>query len=160
MKDGGFNCNSNKTGARHSSLHSTLSVLEGILEYQQNGYRYRLNELLKAKKESQEFILMHRLFRSDKTGKIISPGFLKFCFPCRWYYDILRALDYFQSARVIYDDRMKEGLDILLKKRTNDGLWKLSSKHPGQTHFEMEHAGKPSRWNTLRALRVFKHFNL
>lgn len=160
MNDGGFNCLSNSTGAIHSSLHSTLSVLEGILEYEKNGYNYRLTELKKAKRESQEFILIHRLFRSDKTGEIISPRFLKLCYPSRWYYDILRALDYFQLANVKYDNRMNDALEVLIKKRTKDGLWKLVSNHPGQTHFEMEQAGKPSRWNTLRALRVLKHFNV
>lgn len=160
MNDGGFNCRSNTTGAIHSSLHSTLSVLEGILEYQKNGYTYRLKELEAAKNESQEFILIHHLFRSDKTGEIISPNFLKLYYPGRWYYDILKALDYFQLAKVNYDPRMQEAIEVILKKRTKDGLWKLVSKHPGQTHFEMEQAGKPSRWNTLRALRVLKYYTI
>jgi hypothetical protein len=158
MKDGGFNCQSNTTGAIHSSLHTTLSVLEGILEYQKNGYKYRLEELVKAKKASHEFILMHKLFRSDKTGEVINPNFLKLYYPCRWYYDFLKALDYFQMANAKYDKRMDDAIEMLIKKRTKDGVWKLASKHPGQTHFEMEQAGKPSRWNTLRALRVLKHF--
>ncbi len=160
MNDGGFNCRSNTVGATHSSLHSTLSVLEGILEYERNGYNYRLKELLKTKNESHEFILMHHLFRSDKTGEIINTNFLKLYYPGRWYYDILKALDYFQFANVKYDIRMKEAIVLILKKRSKDGLWKLASKHPGQTHFEMEQAGKPSRWNTLRVLRVLKHFNI
>lgn len=160
MKDGGFNCQSNRTGAIHSSLHSTLSVLEGIFEYEQNGYKYRLEELMKIKNESLEFVLIHHLFRSDKTGEIINTNFLKFPYPGRWYYDILKALDYFQLANVKYDHRMKEAIELILKKRTKDGLWKLASKHPGQTHFEMEQTGKPSRWNTLRIMRVLKHFNI
>jgi hypothetical protein len=158
MQDGGFNCHSNRKGARHSSLHTTLSVLEGILEYERNGYAYRLKELKQAKKESQEFILMHQLFRSDKTGEIINPNFLKFYYPGRWYYDILKAMDYFQLAKVKYDKRMDDALAVILDKRTAAGLWKLASKHPGQTHFEMEQAGKPSRWNTLRALRVLQYY--
>lgn len=160
MKDGGFNCRRNRQGAVHSSLHTTLSVLEGIQEYERNGYSYRLNELLEAKTESQEFILMHKLFRSDKTGEIINPNFLKLYYPGRWYYDILKALDYFQLAKVHYDKRMDDAIQIILAKRTEQGLWKLASKHPGQTHFDMEQSGKPSRWNTLRAMRVLKHFNL
>jgi hypothetical protein len=160
MKDGGFNCLSNKSGAIHSSLHSTLSVLEGILEYERNGYKYKLSELLKAKSQSHEFILMHRLFRSDKTGEIINPNFLKFHYPTRWYYDILKALDYFQSAKTKYDDRMSEAIDIMWTRRTKDGLWKLASQHPGQTHFDMERVGQPSRWNTLRASRILKHFQI
>ncbi|MGB5032404.1 MAG: hypothetical protein WBO76_09835 [Saprospiraceae bacterium] len=158
MHDGGFNCRSNSTGAKHSSLHTTISVLEGIQEYLSNGYQYRLKELIKARNDSQEFILMHKFFRSDKTGAIINPNFLKLYYPCRWYYDVLRALDYFQSAQVPFDPRMNDALELIVKKKTKDGLWKLASKHPGQTHFEMEKAGQPSRWNTLRALRVLKAY--
>ncbi len=158
MADGGFNCRSNREGARHSSLHTTLSVLEGIEEYERNGYRYRLKELKSAKMESQEFILMHKLFRSDRTGEIINPSFLKFYYPPRWYYDILKAMDYFQRAGVKYDNRMDEALKLIFNRRTKDGTWKAVSKHPGKTHFEMEQAGKPGRWNTLRALRVLKRY--
>ncbi|MCB0732531.1 MAG: hypothetical protein KDC88_16020 [Ignavibacteriae bacterium] len=158
MNDGGFNCHSNRKGAIHSSLHTTLSVLEGIFEYRNNGYTYRLKELLDAEKQSQEFILMHRLFKSDKSNKIIKNSFLKLAYPTRWYYDILRALDYFRSANINFDERMQDAIDVILKKRTKEGLWKLQSHHPGLRHFDMEEVGKPSRWNTLRALRVLKHF--
>lgn len=158
MKDGGFNCRSNRKGAIHSSLHSTISVLEGIQEYENNGYSYRLNELKKAKHQSHEFILMHHLFRSDKTGETINPNFLKFCYPTRWHYDILRAMDYFQFANVNYDNRMDEAIEIIKNKQNKDGLWILAAKYPGQTHFEMEKSGKPSRWNTLRAMRVLKYY--
>ncbi len=160
MSDGGFNCQSNRKGAVHSSLHSTLSVLEGISEYERNGYSYRLNELKNAKLKSQEFILMHRLFRSERTGDVINPNFLKLYYPSRWYYDILKALDYFRVSKVKYDKRMDDAINVILEKRTVDGQWKLASKHPGQTHFEMEKSGKPSRWNTLRVLRVLRHFNI
>lgn len=160
MEDGGFNCQSNRKGATHSSLHTTLSVLEGILEYERNGYTYRLDELRKAKLESQEFILIHHLFRSDKTGNIIHPNFLKLYYPCRWYYDILKAMAYFQSANARYDQRMDDAMDLIISKRTKDGSWKLAAAHPGQTHMAMEQAGKPSRWNTLRALRILKHFHI
>lgn len=158
MKDGGFNCQSNKKGAVHSSLHSTLSVLEGIFEYQYNGYTYRIAELRQARSSSQEFILLHRLFRSDRTGAIINSNFLRLHYPPRWYYDILRAMDYFQLAKVPYDGRMNEALDIIYNKKNKDGLWNLPGNYPGQIHFEMERAGKPSRWNTLRALRVLKYY--
>lgn len=159
MPDGGFNCRSNRSGAVHSSLHSTLSVLEGITEYELNGYKYRLTELRNTKKSSIEFILMHRLFLSDRTGKIINKDFLKLSYPCRWRYDILRALDYFQHSKTKWDKRMKPAIDLLLKKRNKDSTWNVQARYPGQVHFEMERAGQPSRWNTLRALRVLKHFN-
>lgn len=81
-------------------------------------------------------------------------------YPSRWRYDILRALDYFRLAGIAYDNRMDDAMEILLKKRRKDGKWPLQSKHPGQTHFDMEEVGKPSRWNTLRALRVLRHFSI
>lgn len=158
MQDGGFNCNSNMTGATHSSLHSTISVLEGILEYSNNNCGYRIEELQKAADRAREFTLQHRLFRSHRTGDIIDNKMLMLSYPSRWKYDILRALDYFQFAGIRYDSRMREALDILKKKRQKDGKWAVQAKHPGQTHFDMEKTGDPSRWNTLRALRVLKHF--
>lgn len=158
MQDGGFNCRSNRSGAVHSSLHSTVSVLEGIVEYRQRSYTYRLDELRAVEAASTEFILVHQLFRSDRTGAIINDAFLRLSYPSRWKYDILRALDCFQSAKVPYDERMCPALQVLLEKRRKDGRWNLQAKYPGQTHVEMETARHPSRWNTLRALRVLKHY--
>ncbi|MCK4567032.1 MAG: hypothetical protein KAU48_06960 [Candidatus Thorarchaeota archaeon] len=158
MKDGGFNCHSNRKGAIHSSLHTTLSVAEGILEYSKNGYRYRTSELQKTEQESKEFILQHKFFKSDRTGKIIDKKMLMLSYPSRWRYDILRALDYFQFAGVDYDNRMEHAIAVLLKKRRKNGKWPLQAKHPGQAHFDMEKSGEPSRWNTLRALRVLKRY--
>ena len=158
MPDGGFNCNGSRYGSVHSSLHTTISILEGLWEYKKNGYTYRLDELEKIAEESREFILMHRLYKSDKTGEIINKKFLMLSYPSRWFYDILRALDYFQAAGVDNDPRMQDALDVLLKKRGSDGTWPVQAKHAGQVHFDMEQTGGPSRWNTLRALRMLKHF--
>jgi hypothetical protein len=160
MQDGGFNCESNREGAIHSSLHTTISILEGIQEYAANNYTYRLEELTQIASEAREFILQHRLFRSDRTGEIIDKRMLMLSYPSRWRYDILRALDYFQNAHIPYDPRMQPALEVLLKKRRKDNRWPVQARHPGQTHFDMEKTGDPSRWNTLRALRVLTHFEL
>lgn len=160
MNDGGFNCQKNRSGAAHSSLHSTLSVLEGILEYQSNGYLYRSDELERIVSEAEEFILIHRLFKSDKTGQIIKQEFLKLSFPPRWKYNILRCLDYFRAAGSTWDDRMSDAVEIILKKRRGDGYWPAQSPHTGQVHFKMEEPGKPGRWNTLLALRVLQAYDL
>jgi hypothetical protein len=160
MPDGGFNCRSTRSGAKHSSLHSTISILEGFEEFLKAGYLYRKEEILSAQKSSIEFILLHQLFLSDKTGQIINKDFLKLTYPCRWKYDILRAMDFFQYAGIEWDSRMKAATDILKIKRNNEGTWNIPSAHSGQVHVKMEQAGKPSRWNTLRILRVMKHFKL
>lgn len=160
MPDGGFNCRSNRSGAVHSSMHTTLMTLEGITEYEKNGYTYRLEELKQAKQTSIEFLLLHKLFLSDRTGEIIKMDFLKLAHPGRWRYDILRALDYFQVEGILWDDRIQPAIDILYKKRNKDLTWNVQAKHPGKVYFEMEKSGKPSRWNTLRAMRVLKHFGI
>ncbi len=159
MRDGGFNCNSNFRGAAHSSVHSTLSVMEGIHEYLKNGYTYQGDVMKNIAKESLDFLLAHKLFRSHRSGEIMDKKMLMLSFPSRWKYDILRALDHFQTAEIGYDARMQDAIDILKKKRLKDGSWPVQAKHPGQTHFDMEKMGGPSRWNTLRALRVLKHFD-
>jgi hypothetical protein len=160
MPDGGFNCQLEHGGAVHSSLHSTISVLEGIQEYIANGYTYCQAELERIATQSRDFILQHQLFRSDRTGEIIDKRMLMLSFPSRWRYDILRALEYFRAAGISYDPRMQPALDVLIEKQRKNGRWPVQAKHPGKTHFDMEQTGKPSRWNTLRALRVLKHFQL
>lgn len=160
MPDGGFNCRTTRSGAKHSSLHSNISVLEGLTEFQKTGFTYRKKEIYDAIKTAVEFILIHRLFLSDHTGQIIDKNFLKLTYPCRWKYNILRAMDYFQYAGIKWDDRMTEAIAYLDKKRNKDGTWNVNAAHSGQVHVIMEKAGKPSKWNTLRMLHVKKHFEV
>ena len=158
MADGGFNCRSNRSGAHHSSLHSTLSVLEGIHEYTENGYLYRLDELQEAALQSSDFILLHRFYKSDRSGDIIDKRFLRFPYPPRWYYNILRALDHFRSAGAPYDGRMQDALDVVEGKRGKTGLWRREAAIPGKEFFVMEPPRGPGRWTTLMALRVLKAY--
>jgi hypothetical protein len=158
MADGGWNCQYLVKGTTHSSLHSTLSVLEGLLEFRKSGNLYKIGEITRAEKKAIEFLLIHKLFQSHHTGKIIDQRMLRLSFPCRWRYDILRALDYFRESKTPADHRMQPALDIVKGKRKKDGTWPLQEKHKGQVHFDMEKPGTPSRWNTLRALRVLQYF--
>jgi hypothetical protein len=158
MADGGWNCRYLNPGTTHSSLHSTISVLEGLLEFRRSGSRYRIAEILDAEKEAVEFLLLHHLYQSHRTGKTIDERMLRLSFPCRWRYDILRCLDYFQAVQVSYDPRMQNALNIIAGKQRKDGKWLVQEKHKGAVHFDMEKTGGPSRWNTLRCLRVLRHF--
>jgi hypothetical protein len=94
------------------------------------------------------------------TGEIINKRWLLLSFPPRWFYDILRALDYFRISGIDPDSRMDEAVQVIAEKRRSDGTWPLQGRHPGKVHFEMEEgSGRPSRWNTLRALRVLRWWN-
>ncbi|MBN1798590.1 MAG: hypothetical protein JW822_08425 [Spirochaetales bacterium] len=157
LADGAWNCVDYK-GAHHSSLHTTISVLEGLLEYKSGGYDYKIKAIEEAERKAVEFILKHSLYKSHRTAALIDKRFLMLSYPSRWRYDILRALDYFQAARIKFDSRMNAALDILQKKQRKDGTWPLQMKHLGQVHFDMEETGGPSRWNSLRALRVLEYY--
>jgi hypothetical protein len=154
MSDGGWNCRRDM-GATHSSVHTTISVLEGLRLYEQRRGR-NAQPVQAAQRRGREFLLVHRLFRSHRTGAIIKPIFLHFTFPPRWHYDILRALDYFRGVHAPCDPRLAEAIDIVRRTRNTDGRWSLENRYKGKTYFELERLGAPSRWNTLRALRVLK----
>jgi hypothetical protein len=154
MPDGGWNCQ-RPNGATHASMHTTISVLEGLRFYEvHRGHQVRA--VRAAQRHGREFLLVHRLFRSHRTGNIIKPEFTRFAFPPRWHYDILRALDYFQTVNAPRDQRLAEAIDIVRSSQREDGRWSLQHSYKGKTYFELERVGMPSRWNTLRAMRVLK----
>ncbi len=155
FEDGGWNC-AWQRGAIHSSLHTTICVLEAFRDYLQCGYSYRMNEIKIATPKAIEFLLKKNLFRSVRTHEIIDSKMLKMSFPTRWQYDVLRALFYLATIQFPYDPRMEEGIDYLQNKRTIDDLWKMETARPNKVHFIMEKNGVPSRWNTLRVLYVMK----
>ena len=156
MTDGGWNCESYK-GATHSSFHTTISVLEGLREYEKQESRTK-SQVISSQKRGREFLLIHSLFRSHTTSDVVDPRMTRFSFPPRWHYDIMRALDYFRECNAPLDDRMKDAIKIIRKKCRKDGCWVLQQRHSGKSFFEMEQPGKPSRWNTLRALRILRRY--
>ena len=154
MGDSGWNCRSYK-GDKHSSFNTTLLVLEGLREFQ--GFRPKSKlPVAAALKEGREFLLQHRLYRSHRTGNIVKHQFTVAPAQPSWQYDFLRALDHFQAAKAPRDLRLQGAIDLLLSKRANDGRWDENRAASGKRWFTMETAGKPGRWNTLRALRVLK----
>ena len=154
MQDGGWNCRRPR-GATHSSMHTTISALEGLRLYELSGRRFA-TKVRAAQRQGREFLLAHRLFRSHRTGNVIRPEFQRFAFPPRWHYDILRALDHFQAVGAPRDPRLREAVEIVRQRQRTDGCWPLEYTYQGKTFFELERRGQPSRWNTLRALRVLK----
>jgi hypothetical protein len=153
MADGGWNCRAmpGYGGATHGSFHTTISALEGLLEYE----RFRKSGAVReAQARGREFLLVHRLFRSHRTGNIVKSEMTRFSFPPRWHYDVLRGLDYFRECGAPRDQRLGEAIALVEARRKDDGRWLLQNRYPGRIFFELEKLGEPSRWNTLRALRV------
>ncbi|MBI5352863.1 MAG: terpene cyclase/mutase family protein [Chloroflexi bacterium] len=157
MPDGGWNCESYK-GATHSSFHTTISALEGLYEYQCT-YPEMKKQISKVRERGHEFLLAHRLYKSHRTGKVFDAKMTTMPFPPRWKYDFIRALDYFRACDAPRDERMSDAIELLRKKQKKDGLWPMNSGMSGLKYFDLEAAGQPSRWNTLRALRVLNWWN-
>jgi hypothetical protein len=158
LDDGGWNCE-RANGSVRSSFASTINVLEGLLEYER--VSGGSPESRQARGTGEEYLLRRSLFRRASTGEPADEQFLSFLHPSRWHYDVLRALDYFRDAATVTgaapDPRLGEAIDHVRSKRTLDGTWLLDAKLPGRVWFDVdEGAGKPSRWVTLRAMRVLR----
>jgi hypothetical protein len=156
MKDGGWNCEQ-ENGSTRASFHSTIEVLDGLLAYEQATGGPR--EVRTARLRGQEYLLERRMLRRLSTGEVIDPTFTRFSYPTGWYYDVLRGLDYLRAADAVPDERVAEAIALVESKRDADGRWPLENPHPGRLHFAMDEGeGRPSRWNTLRAMRVLRWY--
>ena len=152
LPDGGWNCEV-ENGATVSSFGTTISVLEGLVEHQRaTGGLAGVGE---ARRRGEAYMLERRLFRRKTTGEVIDPSWLQFSFPTWYFYDVLRGLEYMRSAGLKPDERVAEAITVVERNRDPDGRWPLQNVHEGDAHFPMDEGeGKPSRWNTLRAMRV------
>ena len=157
MPDGGWNCKSYK-GATHSSFHTTISALEGLFEYE-SLFPEKKKQISKVRERGHEFLLAHRIYKSHRTGKVFDPKMTTMPFPPRWKYDFIRALDYFRACDAQKDERMSDAIELLRIKQKKDGIWPMNSGMSGLKYFDLEAAGQPSRWNTLRGLRILNWWN-
>ncbi len=160
MEDGGWNCawDSVHNKSIVSSIHTTISVLESISDYEKNGYNYRLEELKEKQIQGEEYLLERELFKRLSDGEIIHSEIIKFHYPCRWKYDVLRALEYFTNENHPYDIRMEQGLK-LIKKNIKKGYINRGNKYSGKIHFPLE-TTRGGRFNTFRGLKVLKKYDI
>jgi hypothetical protein len=160
LEDGGWNCEAPKS--RRSSFHTTICVLEGLLEYERAGRKAgrKLAAVTKARKRAEDYLLERRMFRSLRTGEVIDKHWLRFSYPTHWHYDLLRGLDYLRNAGIKQDGPVSEAIQVVMDRRHQNGRWPLNLLHPETIPLEMEtQVGRASRWNTLRALRVLRWYN-
>lgn len=156
LPDGGWNCEV-ENGATVSSLETTVNVLEGLLEHERAAGGSA--EVRAARRRGEAYLLERRLFRRKSTGEVIDPAWLRFSFPHWYHYDVLRALDYLRDTALEPDERIAEAIGIVEDHRHPDGRWPIQNVHAGETHLQMDDGeGRPSRWNTLRAMRVLDWF--
>ena len=152
LPDGGWNCEA-ANGSTRSSFNTTICVLEALLEYELAGGSSA--EVTEARLRGQEYLLERRLLRRRTTGEVVDPAWMRFSFPTWWHYDVLRGLEYLRRAGATPDERLAEAIALVESKRDGDGRWPLEVWYPGEMPVETdEDEGRPSRWNTLRALRV------
>ena len=157
LPDGGWNCEAPKT--TRSSFHTTICVLEGMLEFERAvGPAHPIaSQAAASRRRAEEYLLERALFRRLSTGEVASPEFLELAFPPRYHYDILRALDYLRAADFAPDRRMNEAVEIIATKRLPDGAWQLDRAYDEAITISTgESVGEPSRWSTLHAIRVLR----
>ena len=147
LDDGGWNCH---TKSKHGSFHTTLSALEAL----QPGPK--TPGLARAAERGRAFFLGHRLYCSHRTGKVVRPAFTRFPIPHGWQFDALRGLEHFARAGAPRHDALADAVALVRKRRRADGRWVANSRASGNVHFELEKAGKPSRWVTLKCLSVLR----
>lgn len=152
LDDGGWNCETVRSGSRHGSFHTTISTLEALHLVGREG----IADVGESMARAWEFLYEHRLYKSHRTGEVANQVFTRLSFPPRWHYDVLRGLDHLQAAGAPWDERCRDAVDLLVSKRRSDGTWPLQHRHTGKVWFDMEKHGGPSRWNTLRARRVLR----
>ena len=157
MDDGGWNCEQ-ENGSTRGSFHTTICVLEGLLDYERaTGGSPAVTA---ARERGQEYLLERRMLHRLSTGEVIDPAWTQFSFPTGYHYDVLRGLEYLRRAGVTPDARIARAIDLVVQKRGPDGRWSLENPHPDQLDLGMDETeGKPSRWNTLRALRVLDWYS-
>jgi hypothetical protein len=163
LPDGGWNCEA-ANGSVRSSFNTTICVLEAVLEYERAVKASP--EVTGARFRGQEYLLERNLFRRRSTGEVIErdrkgdAAWTRFAFPTWWHYDVLRGLEYLRRAGVAPDKRVAEAIDLVVSKRDDDGRWPLETQYPGKMPVETDEGeGRPSRWNTLRALRVLDWYS-
>ena len=164
LPDGGWNCEA-ENGSIRSSFNTTICVLEALLEYERTAAN--CSDVTAARLRGQEYLLDRRLLRRKSTGEVIerdrkgNTAWTRFAFPTWWHYDVLRGLEHLRRAGVAPDERVAEAVGLVASKRGDDGRWLLETQYPGRMPVEMDEGeGRPSRWNTLRALRVLEWFQL
>jgi hypothetical protein len=155
-EDGGWNCQMrNYPERRHSSFNTTFNVLENLRLAVAQG-AVAPGAARDAETRAIEFMLAHRLYRSDKTGEIVADRFTHLTYPWHWHYTVLRGLDYLRLTPAIHDARLDDPIELLRQQRKPNGRWPLQKRIPGTLLVEMERPGGDSRWNTLRALRILR----
>ncbi|MDQ3880586.1 MAG: hypothetical protein M3295_05905 [Chloroflexota bacterium] len=154
MADGGWNCEQ-ENGSTRGSFDTTINVLEGLLEYERA--TGASGDVAATRRRGEAYLLDRRLLHRLSDGTIPQQRWLSVGFPYSWNYDVVRALDYFRGAAPALDDRMAEALDVVESKRDADGRWRLEVAYHEQLPVDLgETQGEPSRWVTLRALRILR----
>ena len=161
LEDGGWNCNYPEKKVKHSSFMSTI---EPLWAYSEIPRAKRTRKMKRSIEEGAEFLLMHRVYKSDNHHwKHSLPFATTLHFPMYYYYDALHGLRVLAKLGYGDDERVKDAVHLILSKRSPDGKWLLEgdwSREPEAKETKrkalvnVEELWKPSKWITLNCFRA------
>jgi len=138
---------------KHGCFMGTITPLEAFSEAPKKLINAGMK---KAIERGVEFLLMHRLYKSDHHDfKSIKQQWLLLTFP-EFFYDILRGLSVVTKLGYATDPRIDDALGVIMSKRLSTGEWPVERDYAGSMYGIIERKGKPSKWITLEVLRVIK----
>ncbi len=161
LDDGGWNCNYPEKKVKHSSFMSTIEPLWAYAEIPRKNWTRKMK---RSAEEGAEFLLMHRVYKSDHHHwKHSLPFATAFHFPMYYYYDALHGLRVLAKLGYGDDERVRDAVHLILSKRSPDGRWLLEgdwSREPEAQEnkrkalVDVEELWKPSKWVTLNCFRA------
>ena len=182
LPDGGWNC---YAPGKHGSFSSTIQPVWALSEMMSHNARRGWET---SAMKGAEFLLKHRLFKSDRNDSVVLLDYLRIHYPLHYWYDFLQGLRVLTELGIKNDPRMNDAITLLLEKRLPDGKWNLDAVLRGWRHehgihaegsvfrpeeremvtqgwgtdraLQLEEVGKPSKWITLQALLALKRLGL
>ena len=144
-----------KCWGTHTCHMGIVKTLKALAEIPPNKRSKSVNNTIE---NSVNYLFKHHLYKkSHDLSQVGHQDWIKFGFPRLWQTDALEMLEILINLDY-YDKRMQDAVDLIVNKQNNEGKWNMERTFNGRFQTSIEPKGKPSKWNTLKALKVLKRF--
>jgi len=160
-KDYGWRCRSypidkNKVFPANCYM-GAVKALKGLSMIPEKDRSADLRSVIQAEEESILSNQVYRYLRGPKGERKEKAGWKRFGFPLFYQSDVLEVLDVLTGLG-LHDERMSDAIELVEKARGPDGTWALKNTFNGKMLCNIDTKNRPSKWVTLRAMRVLKRW--